>query len=359
MHAAADRADSGSTHFWAKFAIVAIVVFTAILGLWLNARYCLLCTDPQKLDRGLGLIVAADNENTARRGWGMINRAAVNGHMPAVIARAELSLPELPERYLISHPDVGASARRYLPDAEEGQTAADWRLLAQRNDLDEKILYNVGVLLRQGLLQEEYIGGDATVFFQQLADNNNPLGLFALGHQLHLEGDYRKAANKFTAAFAAGRHPEAAIFMGDYHLYGRAMAPDPYRARYWYRRALHAAQRSPYQNLAGNLELTAEKRLQLVQRRIQALPDTPPRTVEYRVVGTPRESRVLVGSANNPVGRVFHENSKQIQARYEGGEEPLSQTVDSFTQGIDWIMQAHITHIYGDKTPVRLRLVQD
>jgi len=334
------------------------VVLTGVLGLWLNARYCLLCTDAQKLDRGLGLVVAADSENAARRGWGMINRAADNGHIPAVIARAELSLPQLPDRYLRIHPEAGEDARRYLPDAQK-QADIDWRLLAQRNDLDEKVLYNVGVLLREGLLQEEDIGSNAAGVFQRLADSNNPFGLFALGHQLHLEGDYRKAANKFTAAFAAGRHPEAAIFMGDYHLYGRGMKPDPYRARYWYRRALHAAQRPPYQNLAGNLDLTAEKRLQLVERRIQTLPDTPPRTIEYRVTGTPWESRVLVGAENNPVGRVFHENGKQIKARYEGGEESLEQITDSITQGIDWIMKTHVAQIYGDKTPVRLRLVQD
>jgi TPR repeat protein len=358
LHTAADRADSGKTHFWAKLAIITIVVLTGVLGLWLNAHYCLLCTDSQKLNRGLGLVVAAENENAARRGWSMINRAADNGHMPAVIARAELSLPQLPDRYLRSYPEAGNDVRRYLPDAQK-QAALDWRLLAQRNDLDEKILYNVGVLLRQGLLQEEDIGSNAADFFQRLADSNNPFGLLALGHQLHLEGDYRKAANKFAAAFAAGRHPEAAIFMGDYHLYGRGMKSDPYRARYWYRRALHAAQRSPYQNLAGNLGLTAEKRLQLVERRIQTLPDTPPRTIEYRVTGTPRESRVLVGSENNPVGRVFHENGKQIKARYEGGEESLEQNVDSIAQGIDWIMQTHVAQIYGDKTPVKLRLVQD
>ncbi|HDR46103.1 MAG TPA: hypothetical protein ENN94_00210 [Geoalkalibacter subterraneus] len=137
------------------------------------------------------------------------------------------------------------------------------------------------------------------------------------------------------------------------------MRPDPYRARYWYRRALQAAQRSPYQNLSGNLKLTAEKRLQLVERQIQALPDTPPRTVEYRVTGTPGESRVLVGSGSNPVGRVFHQNGKQIKARYEGDEDSLEQIVDSITQGIDWIMQTHVAQIYSDKTPVRLRLVQD
>jgi hypothetical protein len=334
------------------------VVLIGVLGLWLNARYCLLCTDPQKLDRGLGLVVAAENENATRRGWGMISRAADNGHMPAVIARAELSLPQLPERYLRSYPEAGKDARRFLPVSEK-QAVIDWRLLAQRKDLDENTQYNLGVLIRQGLLQEEDIGGSAADYFQRLADNNNPFGLFALGHQLHLAGDYRKAANKFTAAFAAGRHPEAAIFMGDYHLYGRGMWPDPYRARYWYRRALHAAQRSPYQNLSGNLKLTAEKRLQLVEKRIQALPDTPPRTIEYRVTGTPKESRVLVGSGNNPVGKVFHQNGKQIKARYDGGEAPLNQTVDSITQGIDWIMQTHVTQIYGDKTPVKLRLVQD
>ncbi len=358
MRTAADRADSGATHFWATAAIITIVVLAGILGLWLNARYCLLCTDPQKLDRGLGLVVAADNENAARRGWGMINRAADNGHMPAVIARAELSLPQLPERYLRTHPEAGFDARRYLP-ASQKQAAIDWRLLAQRNDLDENILYNVGILLRQGLLQAEDIDGNAAGFFQRLADNNNPFGLFALGHQLHLEGDYAEAAKKFTAAFTAGRHPEAAIFMGDYNLYGHGMKSDLYRARYWYRRALHAAQRLPYKNLAGNLKLTAEKRLQLVERRIQTLPDTPPRTVEYRVAGTPRESRILVGPENNPVGRVFHENGERIKARYEGGEEPLEKTVGSITQGIDWIMQTHVTQIYGGKTPVRLRLVQD
>ncbi|HDR46104.1 MAG TPA: hypothetical protein ENN94_00215 [Geoalkalibacter subterraneus] len=193
------------------------MILTAILGLWLNARYCLLCTDSQKLDRGLELVVAAESENEARRGWGMLSRAADNGHMPAVIARAELSLPHLPDRYLKIYPEAGKNARRYLPDAQK-QSAIDWRLLAQRNDLDENILYNLGVLLRQELLQEEDIGGTAEDFFQRLAENNNPFGLFALGQQLHLGGDYRKAANRFTAAFAAGRHPEAAIFMGDYHL---------------------------------------------------------------------------------------------------------------------------------------------
>ncbi|BCR03476.1 hypothetical protein DESUT3_05450 [Desulfuromonas versatilis] len=333
---------------------VAAAAFMVIAaGLVLKFRYCLPCSDPERVERGAALL-CCDSDSAKRRGLSMLERAAGNGLPQALALLGELYL-EPPEGYVLGRPETRACLGGPLPGNGD-RSLAGFRRLAGVGDLDGRTLYNLGVLLEKGLLREDELDGSAEDYFQRSAEAGSPFGMFAVGRVYHLQGDYAEAAHWFGVAFEKGGHPEAAIMLGDYHLHGRGMKRDRDQAMAWYRKALRSAKESAAKGLVGNLELVAGKRLNLAAAGQQGLVETRPIRVEYRLQGSLDEYLVFLRDGEQPIGRVVRRGDS-ILASYAGPPQAGEQQVASMVQGLDWVLQSYAVGRYGGEQKFRFLLV--
>lgn len=336
------------------FLLAGVVLLATAIILTLHFRYCFFCSDATRVERAAELL-CEPSDSALRRGLCMLDEAASNGHVAALALRGEIYLADLPKRYVLRRPELLECVRgRLAPDA--ARATESFRGLAAGSQAGPRDLYNLGILLESGQLSGAQIEGTATDYFRQAAEKGSSFGLFAQGWQAHLRGEYQLAAAKFRAAHNHGGHPEAALLLGDYYLYGHGMAKDRSQALEWYEKAEEAAQNAGFPEVVGDLAMEAQQRLQFASTREETKKEGEPVVVTYRLEGRPNEYRVFTSEhPDQPIGRVMDTNGT-ISARFENAAAPAEQQFATMNEGLDWVLRTYATDRLGAEGKVRFQL---
>ena len=329
----------------------ALLVLALALVLTLQIRYCLFCSDAERVEKAARLLCDRADPDL-ERGLYLLEQAAANGYPEALALRGELSLEGLPERYVPSRPALLECAQ-HLVATDDARARATFQRLAASAQAGPQALYNLGILLESGYLTGAEVKGSAADFFARSAESGSSLGIFALGRQAHLRGDYQQAAEKFRAAYAQGDHPEAALLLGDYHLYGHGVKRSRDEALEWYRKALEGARKPAFAGMIGQLERAAEQRLQLASGPGAEAAESEPTVVAYRLEGRPDQYRVFL--ADRQIGRVASADG-MAHARFEGETTSEEARFATMNEGLDWILQTYAAETLGTEQRVRFRL---
>jgi tetratricopeptide (TPR) repeat protein len=320
---------------------------------YLENRYCWNCTSQDYFDKGTALIFKDDNKSK-QRGLRFLESAAQKWHVDAQILLGELYLGSFPDGYYTQNDDKIAALRNNVPvDEKKGASYFDKLAVSLYSATGNyvEMLYNLGILLKMGVIGGPNNKEEARKWFSMSAERGNIHAMYELGMYYNSKGDYEKARQWFTNAFNGGEESRSAIMIGDYYFYGKGLVKDYHQSVQWYSKALNTVGRSDLiysKKVREQVTQNARHRLKIAQTRRQGTP------VTYSLAGGVRSYSIYTPDLTGKLIGAVHNENGNIQAHLEEGILPdlpdsgsTDKTVASMNEGLYWVLNAYATHTYG------------
>jgi hypothetical protein len=344
---------------WAGGAIV-LLLLLMVCGWYLKQHYCWGCTVGERYAQATELLCDQDVAERERGLRGM-RKLANGGEIEALALIAELHLQPLPGRFSIVRQDLFVCAADSVT-ADRSQAIKDFRELARSEGLSPEMVYNLGVLVEDGLIDASETGSTAADYFRQAADRGEYRAMFELAKGEDQQKNYAKAAPWFKESFSRGGHPMAALMLGDYAFYGRVGVADVEMAVSWYQKALAAAQAPGADRIGRGIAQQVQNRLNIAMGHQQRSLGQGAPVVFYRLGGGPDEYLIFAFDSGELIGRVFR-SGDLIQAVFGAGDalegELQGREVLSMNKGLTWVLETHAAGLYGDGQKVRFTLASE
>lgn len=328
-------------------------------GGYLYARHnCWFCEAPELFDWGTERL-CSEKPEARQKGFEALLKAAGDGETRALALAGEVFLDKLPFGFQSTYPAQSACAHKQsTPDKARG--LGYFRQLTDGRGLAPLEAYNLGILIKNGMVVHPQGTKQALLFFQEAAHGGVGAGLYQLGLDEHRHERFDEAAILFEKTWEQYSNPDAALMLGDYDYKGQIGSPDFVAAAKWYQQALSVI---PDTNQA--LRLKAENRLALAEQKL-AQSEPAPLVLTYRLEGTPDTYIIYLNEVPDvPIGTVTREGEKILASIAEKPQDPATEgatteapqsehpvmEVESMNQGLMQVLEGFARERFGTERP--------
>lgn len=333
-------------------------------------KICWRCDTEDYYARGRAF-VCNDDAELRESGLDFLRVAASRQQPGAQLLLAECYAPQLPEGYepldkrafTCLSPELGTN-----PAAAEEFFQKAHAALKNQEDLPPQLLYNLALLLEEGMLESAGTHSMAEEYFAASARQNYFPSQLRLGMIYHQRSEYAQARSWFEEAAQRYKAPRPALILGDYYMQGKGVVVDYEKAMHWYRQALLAVQKSSV-GLEAEEQVAAEDvpraRMDMAMRKLQQERIFKFKTLYYRVGGDAAAYNVycednperMIGTVKRNVEGVVASLAPEVK-RALSVTTP-QKTFDSMNEGLNWLLNAYAKGQYGNFTKFDFRLKSD
>jgi len=344
-------------------------VAIASLAVLYNYGYkiCWHCDTQDYYERGRVFVCKEDAE-LRESGLDFLRVAASRQQPDAQLLLAECYAPQLPQGYepldTRAYACLSSELKTNSAAASEFFRKAH-AVLARQEGLEPQMLYNLGLLLEEGMLESAEAVPTAETYFAAAARQNYFPAQLHLGLIHHQRSEYSQAMRWFEEAAQRYKDPQPALLLGDYYMQGKDVAVDYEKAMHWYREALLAVQKNKV-GLEREEQVAAEDvpraRMDMALRKLRQERIFKFKTLYYRVGGDAANYEVycednparMIGTVRRNVEGVVASLAPEVK-RALSVTTP-QKTFDSMNEGLNWLLTAYAKGQYGNFTKFDFRL---